>query len=239
MVKISQNVSSESLFHFIRKIEWLLEILENKSFQARYVYENTLEAEYKAGIPMKCFCDIPLGVIKKHIHSYGKFGIGIKKSFAKKQYVTPVIYFHSKSDTYYRYISSIGKNDIFGSQFSLFPYFKVDSRTTTEDGKKSTERFYDEREWRFIPGSAELVDCTNLSDSKITEKLKKLNDDLAKKREVFLLPFEFDDITYIFVQFEKDIDEVIRVIRKLEASQMQKDRLIAKIITSRQIERDF
>ena len=105
MVKVSQNLSSESLFHFIRKLDWLLEILENKSFQARYVYENMPEAEYKAGIAMKCFCDIPLGAIKKHMNSYGEFGIGISKSYAKKNYITPVIYFHNNSDTYYRYIS--------------------------------------------------------------------------------------------------------------------------------------
>jgi hypothetical protein len=239
MVKISQNVSSDSLFHFIRKIDWLLEILESKSFQARYVYENTLEADYKAGIAMKCFCDIPLGVIKKHIHNYGKFGIGVKKSFAKKNYVTPVIYFHDNSDTYYRYISSIGKNDVFGSRFSLFPYFKVDSRMSIKDGRKKIERFYDEREWRFIPREAELVDCTKLSDLEAGQKLKKLNNKLVRERKAFLLPFDYDDITYIFVQFEKDIDSVIDVIKKIDTTEKQRDRLIAKIITSRQIERDF
>lgn len=240
MAKISQNLSSESLFHFIKKIDWLLEILESKSFQARYVYENMPEAEYKAGIAMKCFCDIPLGVIKKHMNSYGKFGIGVRKTYARRKYITPVIYFHDNSDTYYRYISTINKNDIFGNQFSLFPYFKVDSRTTTNpDGKKTTERFYDEREWRYVAGKAYLIDCTNLNDEDIKIKLELANNKLVKERKDFLLPFEFADITYIFVQYEKDVDKVIETIRKVDTSQIQQDRLIAKIITSRQIERDF
>ncbi len=239
MTKISQNVSSESLFHFIQKLDWLLEILENKSFQARYVYENTLEAEYKAGIAMKCFCDIPLGVIKIHMNRYGKFGIGIRKSFAKKNYITPVIYFHSNSDTYYRYISTISKEDIFGNRFSLFPYFKVESRTTVsiDKKKKTTERFYDEREWRFVAG--DVIDCTHLTEINIKVKLDEENYILSSKRQDFLLRFEFSDITYIFVQYEKDVDKVIETIRKIDTSQIQQDRLIAKIVTSRQIERDF
>ncbi|MGV8877563.1 MAG: abortive infection system antitoxin AbiGi family protein [Sphingobacteriaceae bacterium] len=239
MTKISQNVSSESLFHFIQKPEWLLEILENRSFQARYVYENTLEAEYKAGIAMKCFCDIPLGVIKKHMNRYGKFGIGIRKSFAKKNHITPVIYFHSNSDTYYRYISTITKKDVFGNKFSLFPYFKVESRTTLslDEKKKTTERFYDEREWRYVAG--DVIDCTNLTETNIKVRLDEANNILSSKRKDFLLPFEFSDITYIFVQFEKDVDKLIESIRKVDTSQIQQDRLIAKIVTSLQIERDF
>lgn len=240
MAKISQNLSSDSLFHFIKKIEWLLEILENKSFQARYVYENVPEAEYKAGIAMKCFCDIPLGVIKKHMNNYGTFGIGIKKSFAKKKFITPVIYFHANSDTYYRYISTIRKNDIFGNNFSLFPYFKVDIRVTiTPEGKRITERFYDEREWRYVASDAELVDCSDLNDDDIKKKLFEINEKLSLKRDSFLLPFEYEDISYIFVQYEKDVDSVISVIRKIYTSQLQQDRLVAKIITSRQIEKDF
>jgi hypothetical protein len=53
------------------------------------------------------------------------------------------------------------------------------------------------------------------------------------------LPFEYSDITYIFVQQQEDVDKVIEEIRSTKIEQLQQDRLIAKIITSRQIERDF
>jgi hypothetical protein len=69
--------------------------------------------------------------------------------------------------------------------------------------------------------------------------LNNINQNLIIERKKFLLPFEFSDITYIFVQFEKDIDKVINLIKKIDTSQTQQDRLIAKIVTSRQIERDF
>ncbi len=78
-----------------------------------------------------------------------------------------------------------------------------------------------------------------MSDSTIKKRLAKLNSDLAKERTEFLIPFEFDDLTYIFVKYEKDLDKVIKAIRNVETTAHQQDRLISKIITSRQIEMDF
>ena len=128
MSRIRANISSDSLFHFIRRREWLVDILKEKAFQAFYVYEDIPEVKYKVGIPMKCFCDIPLGLIKKHLTKYGKYGIGITKTFARKNYIAPIIYIHKNSDTLRRYLSSIGKKEIFKDPYSLVPYFKVEER---------------------------------------------------------------------------------------------------------------
>jgi hypothetical protein len=240
MPKISQNISSDSLFHFIKRREWLLEILKNKKFQARYVYEETPELKYKIGIPMKCFCDLPLGVIKKHLNKYGKFGIGIKKSYAKKNRFSPVIYVHENSDTLIRYVRSIHRTEIF-SGHSLLPYFKWDERKKQDEhGKLIRERYYDEREWRFIPPQPEFIDFTGFDEEEIRKnKLEFENAKLEKERKNYTLPLEYSDITYIFVQKEEDVDNVIEEIRFLKLKHLEQDRLIAKIITSRQIERDF
>ena len=64
MARIRQNLSSDSLFHFIKRREWLIAMLKKKTFQAYYVYEEIPELQHKVGMPMKCFCDIPLGLIK-------------------------------------------------------------------------------------------------------------------------------------------------------------------------------
>lgn len=239
--KISQNLSSDSLFHFVKRREWLIEIIKNKSFQARYVYEEMPEMEYKVAIPMKCFCDIPLGVIKKHLVQYGKYGIGITKDFAKRNYLSPVIYFHKNSATFYSYISTISKNDIFKNQFSLIPYFKADIRIKeSTDGKKIIERYYDEREWRFVPRGAKFIDFSGFDEDEIRNtRLDFENKKLENDGEKFSLPFEYIDITYIFVSKEDDVDKVIAEIRSVKLPHTQQDRLIAKIITARQIERDF
>lgn len=241
MAKVSQNISSESLFHFIKRREWLLEILKKKSFQARYVYEDIPEIAYKVGIPMKCFCDIPLGMIKKHLSNYGKFGIGITKEYAKRHTFSPVIYFHENSDTLKRYLKLLNKTDIFNAPHSLLPYFKiVERKHTSKNGNILKDRFYDEREWRYIPTDPKFIDFTGFDEEEIRNtrldyENKNIDNDLIK----YVLPFEFSDITYIFVQQQDDVDKVIEEIRSLKINELEQDRLIAKIITSRQIERDF
>lgn len=240
MTRIRQNLSSDSLFHFIKRREWLLEILINKQFQARYVYENISEIDLKIGIPMKCFCDIPLGVIKKHINNYGKYGIGISKEFAKRKTFSPVIYFHNNSDTLIRYLRSIKYDGIVPND-SLLPYFKIDERRTSlKGGKVKIERFYDEREWRFIPIEPFFIDLSDYDEEgKWKMRLDSENHNLINTPERYSLPFEYKDIKYIFVQEEDDIDKVIEQIKKIGIESIEQDRLIAKIITSNQIEKDF
>ncbi len=78
------NISSNSLFHFTPKIEFLINILTN-GFYPRYCHEELLlnECQTLRGhnllIPMICFCDIPLGKISNHINIYGKYCIGSPK----------------------------------------------------------------------------------------------------------------------------------------------------------------
>lgn len=242
MAKVSQNISSDSLFHFIKRREWLFRILNEKTFKARYVYEELPDIHFHVGIPMKCFCDIPLGMIKKHLSHYGKFGIGISKEYAKKNSLSPVIYVHKKSDTMLRYLSGVKKGEIFkNNPNSLFPYFKLDETYTLgKDGRKLINRYYDEREWRWIPKNAKFEDFSDFTEEEIiASRLQNVNELLEKDKNKYLLPFEYVDITYIFVQQIEDIDKVIEEIRRLRIPQIDQDRLISKIITARQIEKDF
>lgn len=241
MTKVSQNISSDSLFHFIKRRDWLLRILKEQSFKARYVYEELPDISFHVGIPMKCFCDIPLGVIKKHLSRYGKFGIGISKEFAKKNSFSPVIYVHENSDTMLRYLRSIEIDEIRNNPDSLLPYFKLDETYTEgSDGRKLTTRLYDESEWRWIPKEPKFEDFSSFTGQEIRKtRLDIVNEELEKDKSKYILPFDYTDITYIFVQQEIDVDNVIEQIRKIKIHQIQQDRLIAKIVTARQIERDF
>jgi len=241
MAKVSQNISSESLFHFIKRRDWLLLVLKRKYFQARYVYEEIPVLQFKVGIPMKCFCDIPLGMIKKHISHYGRYGLGIKKDFAKKNSFSPIIYIHEKSDTLLRYLGSMKEKDIFKNPNSLLPYIKWDEQITlSSDGKKIRESFYDEREWRYIPQQPAFINFSGFDEDEIKKsKLEYENDILEKGSNNYKLSFEYSNITYIFVQKAEDVENVIDEIYKLKIDQRQRDILISKIITARQIERDF
>jgi abortive phage resistance protein AbiGi (putative antitoxin) len=204
MAKVSQNISSDSIFHFVKRRDWLLKILKERAFKARYVYEELPHIRFHVGIPMKCFCDIPLGVIKKHLTRYGKFGIGISKEYARKNGFSPVIYVHKNSDTMKRYLKSVKKTAFMKDPHSLLPYFKLDETYSKgKDGRKLTRRLYDEREWRWIPKNPAYEDFAGFSEEEIRNSRIDYVNSLLK-------------------------------IKALSA-----DRLLAKIATARQIERDF
>jgi hypothetical protein len=95
---------ADSFFHFTPKYEYLLNIIEN-GFSPRYCYEDYdfLLGKHKErgwptdfGVPMVCFCDIPLPFINEHSTEFGKFAIAMKKEWGKKQ-LCPVFYI--KEDT--------------------------------------------------------------------------------------------------------------------------------------------
>jgi hypothetical protein len=241
MAKVSQNISSDSIFHFVKRRDWLLRILKDRAFKARYVYEELPHIRFHVGIPMKCFCDIPLGVIKKHLSSYGKFGIGISKEYARRNAFSPVIYVHKNSDTMLRYLRQVKKTEFMKDPNSLLPYFKLDETyRKAKDGRRLATRLYDEREWRWIPKNPKYEDFAGFSEEEIRNmRLDIVNGQLEKDKDQYKLPFEFSDITYIFVQQEEDVDKVIEEIRRSKIDSRSADRLIAKIVTSRQIERDF
>jgi hypothetical protein len=83
-------------------------ILKN-GFSPRYCLEYTLDSTDRIAaskrqppcysIPMVCFCDLPLSLIRKHLDEYGGFGIGLRKSWGVKHGVEPVFYTHSKGQT--------------------------------------------------------------------------------------------------------------------------------------------
>lgn len=229
------------MFHFIRHREWLLDILERKAFQARFVYEELPELKQKLGIPMKCFCDIPLGVIKKHMSVYGSYGVGVKKEFAKRNKLSPVIYVHAGSDFLNYFLANIRSFKTLNTQNSPVPYFKMyDGYVVNKAGKRLKNRFYDEREWRYVPEDADPIDFDGMDEEEIRNgKLDFENDKLTSNRGKYTLPFEYRDITYLFVETEKDVAPLIKAIKSLHIKGTIADSLITKIITAKQIERDF
>jgi hypothetical protein len=89
---------SQSLFHFTNQAESLFDILK-AGFWPKYCLEdigwqNFEKFDYIA-FPMVCFCDIPLSRIAEHTGYYGSYGIGLKKEWAEKNALNPVLYISS------------------------------------------------------------------------------------------------------------------------------------------------
>jgi hypothetical protein len=94
-------VSSNTLFHFTPKREYLLNILQN-NFRPRYCLEDftCLKPEatsFAYALPMTCFCDLPLSQTGKHLNMYGRYGVGLTKQWGKRSGLNPVLYVQKDS----------------------------------------------------------------------------------------------------------------------------------------------
>lgn len=225
------SVSSEFFFHFTDKIEYIEDMMLNgfKPFYCPEMLEYLADNELKTielAYPVICFCDLPLNLQEKHQERFGRYGIGLKKEWGLKNYLTPVIYSHNKAitsgivknfiDIYKKLDNGLNKSvlnqtDFFTLRncFSLLimstkpyegrQYIKVEKRFSNY-----LSRFYDEREWRFIPTN---VDGLNLSlemdDYNNPDKLKCENEKIQKNN---ILNFVLDDIEFIFLKHESEIE---------------------------------
>jgi len=256
--KISENLSSNTFFHFTKSIENLTSILY-KNFEPRYCLEkteyfsnsniNNIEMAY----PMVCFCDIPLSKIKKHIGFYGNYGIGLKKKWGYRKNLSPVIYTRKNARTSKNLeqminwsanlISKERNKDqdelkSIVSDFIMFtkPYFGEIYRK----GKIKKKRFYDEREWRWIPKIIRKDTRMHLTKEEyFNEYLKNKENKIVA--EHYTLSFNPDDISYLIINDESEIDDLIGSIERIKSRFDVKTikRLTSRIITKEQILYDF
>ena len=253
------NISSNCLFHFTPKKEYLLNILEN-SFIPRYCFENvkltnsSMRGEFEAGIPMVCFCDISLSQINNHIKTYGNYGIGMTKEWGMNNKLNPIIYtnpdsnftssiFKMANDVYQNLEESCNKNSksICDEFMNTLNFLKPYAGDFKRNGKIIPNvRFYNEREWRFVPKipiESEYNNTITEDEFKNSALLQKENNKMAD----FSLKFEPRDIKYIFVKNESEIPKMVEKLRDIKQrfSTEEVDVLISKILTTKQIKEDF
>lgn len=119
---------ANSLFHFMKKIEYLMDIISNKRISPRYCKEDisyldlpsnntTIDSVY---ILEKCFCDLKLSnlnnkfevleehkgrlnrIKRSHLELYGYFGIAFDKNWALEKWsIQQVKYLNTKDQTQY------------------------------------------------------------------------------------------------------------------------------------------
>lgn len=247
-------ISSNSVIHFTNKLENLDGILKKRGFKIKFCAENLKLNSFTLPFahPMVCFCDIPLSEVKNHVDSYGSYGIGLYKSWAKKSGLNPVLYIDEYSDTanliknaFERMLSSY-KNaepldeNINDALFNLTQFCKnYDGQL--KNGKINTDNyiFYNEREWRYVPNTQII------SQEKRYVFLEDYNNDKNKHNqslENLFLEFNIEDISYIIVNDADEIPDILNLInREYEDLYTAKQLKIlgTKILTINQIFNDF
>ncbi len=250
-------LSPDSLFHFTPSLDNLLSILKN-TFYPRYCYEDfdlvdsPPQRFCDVAFPMVCFCDIPLSQLSVHINTYGSYGLGLAKEWGIRKGLNPVIYF-SKNSLLAKNIEIltdvfVWQNDPLASAFgeTMF-YFKPYKGTFYRGGRavKSNVRFYDEHEWRYVPSGKTLRSQKNygflqLESYQDSSSLAQANKELEAQEH--RLTFSPNDIKYVIVKEEKEINKMVNALREIKSKRYDPDtidRLISRIITSKQIRSDF
>jgi hypothetical protein len=232
---------ASSLFHFTKSLDTLMRIIDSGSFRVSYNIEDISDFYPKQkfiGIPMSCFCDIPLKFISEHPRNYGDFGIGLKKEWGTRNGVNPILYRiqdsiinqsmkqiiettrPSSSDEVDRFkLVVVGDHAIKLSSFTK-PYFGQNKHTN-----------YLDREWRYVPRNSQLI----LVDKQSRQMKEKLNHQLNVKP----LSFEIPDIRHIIVPRKKEVEILISKISRMTVSAIKRQRLAQLVIDLETIKDDF
>ena len=244
------NNSSNVLCNYMKKQEYLDQILLNAAIIPRYVMEPldylNLKDVRKICFPMTCFCDIPFSKVSTHMSHYGEYGIGLDKQTVLNRYrVQPIHYINGNSP-----LADDFREAFQASLCSDFPdeasklsdfltsslmYMKpISGLVDNKDGGKDAYVYQDECEWRYVPsdnfpGSLHLI----LKQKETTITAQKMYSDVLRNHEECWLKFEWKDVRYIIVPDEAAVKNTIATIRTLEINEPDKDGLISKIEISR------
>jgi hypothetical protein len=131
-------------------------------------------------------------------------------------------------------------NDTHRSVLDVMRYVKNYEADLTRNGTtRKNYRFYDEREWRYVPGFSEDFPMIATGESYEKASLKT-----ALNRAVSSLRLKFNphDIKYIIVKTDSEISEFVTAIRESKGKHYSLEdieRLTTRIITREQIETDL
>lgn len=242
------SLSPSTLFHLTSK-QGLKGILAD-NFKIKYCLEklNHKTKPVEIAIPMVSFCDIKISEIVEHIEKYGHYGIGLSKEWAVEKGLNPVIYLNSSSDFASKLIDNLREtsNDLNLTRdkrvnnADIIRYSKVYEGPLMRKGKTIEKyRFADEREWRYVPPFNEnFLAWVGNNQYDTNAKKRTANSKLNAER----LYFNANQILYVIVKDESEIEEIIAHIRHVKGKNYtmhEIDRLTTRILSCERIIKDF
>lgn len=242
------------LFHFTTKKS--LETILDSTFKVSYARERILGGNLtkEFAVPMVSFSDLRLSELKDNIGTYGKFGIGLTKDWAIINGLNPVMYASQNSLFTENFINAIeafftlvnnstdgsGKYEAaYNNTLNTLRYIKNYKGDLIRPGKNTVTDyvFANEREWRYVPPFTEdILPFVPIEKIRTSAQKKTFNQKVSHLR----LSFQPDDIKYLVVERDSDINALITHLRRAKNrfSPETVDRLASRILTYEQIEKD-
>lgn len=200
------GLSSNIIWHQTN-IDGLKAILAERKFKCSYSLEDIhwKSSHLELAFPMLSFCDIPLSDIDDYLGKYGKYTIGMKRSWGQKHGFTPVWYQNPQSSSLCAVASSHKKLNTKPFQLDAELIWHVLSCVKNYEGRLKKYgfdryRFYDEREIRYVPsmGSIEVAGISPVLNAKEYGIYKENHNgqSLINNLEV---PFDISDVVYMLI----------------------------------------
>ena len=244
-------ISANTLLHFTSRYDTLINILKSKFYPRLCLERGLWHPENKRwAIPMVCFCDIPLSNISEHTQKYGNYAIGVKKTWAIEQGITPVLYVHDNSSFIGHGLDALNwslelcekdaehLSERLAQVMSMFFMMKPYEGYQERDGKRKKVRFYDEREWRYIP-PIDVKKFNFLTEEQFDDKAQR--ESINSFNEQFGISFNPDVINYLIVEKEDEIVPLMRELHSIKGnfSYNSVELLSSRIISMDRIREDF
>jgi hypothetical protein len=157
---------------------------------------------YKVYIPMVCFCDIPHTRLENHAGEdddtdYNPYAIALEKEWGRQRGVNPVTYVVPESGFATAFQNFEALTDSIRPECENWQFRSVFRKLLQflkpyNDGEK---RYYDEREWRFIPSGK----------SRLYSKSAFEVNEIANPRP---LPIAPEDIECLIVNHKSEVEDV-------------------------------
>ncbi len=247
--------SADTIFHYTNNIHNIIAILE-EGFVPYYCLEdykilNNIKP-LKVALPMVSFCDVPLSRAYTPMKKYGYYAIGMKKKWAIQNNITPLLYstldsplmksfkaIYNTSDRKLEPNSEEKRKQVIRLRY--FISFIKPYEGTLVRGQKtySNYRFYDEREWRYVPNNSLYTYKMYTEDQYKKERDKNSG---AKIKFSKNLAFSPDDVKFIIVKKESQLLYMHNTITKIKRRFYQEDKvkvLSSRLISSENLLEDF
>jgi hypothetical protein len=256
---MKESLHPTILFHFTKTKKALFNILA-ETFKISYAKESIqgIGNKREVGVPMVSFCDLKLHDLKQHIKNYGTYGIGLTKDWANKNGLNPVLYTNSECELIgnlmnalngiYAHLKTVNTQpeynaltDNYNNVLNLYRYTKNYEGPLRRKGKlvDTKYRFADEREWRYVPSisNPDILPFLPIDKIDTPSKKKRWNQRISQHR----LQFQPDDIRYLIVKDDADINDLQVHLRKVKSrfDEPTIQRLSSRILTTYQINRDI
>lgn len=218
MAKSTNSISSLRLFHFTERMDYLQSWLTDGIPYTWQVERFPINSKKNVAFATReiCFCDIPMSRLKDHVETYGHYGIGVNKLAAQDKGISPVMYVSPKSP-----ILPGTKKDV-EVLFKEYPELacrikQLSGYRYVEKGEseiKQSVYYYDEKEWRAIPGKNPIEVLPKTHHKDIVAKRNQNNQDFPHQNFNDNLQFDIvKDITYIIIEKQKDLPSMIDFLK--------------------------